>query len=116
MPWDAMSSQTSATGAFPDAEAPPLLFRSLLAVGDGFAWRPWPTRLVSRRAGAGLSAEQTLEHHAFPAKMDAARHLFLGGWILLKAGGCAMQGNENIVVVVIRGVLQEIGAAAQVEL
>ena len=76
-------------GGVPDAEAPPLLFRSLLSVGDSFTWRTWHTRLVSWRAGAGLGTEQTFEHHAFPAKMTQRATC---SWV---AGSCSGRGPRD---------------------
>ena len=98
-----------------DSKPAALLLGRLLSLCDGFSGRAGNRHVVAGRTGSVFGAQQTYERNAFPAEVNTPGDLFARVRILLQPRGNAVQGDEDITVLVPRAVMQEVGDGMQVE-
>ena len=99
-----------------DPESAALLFGSLFSLGNSLSGRAGEPHLVAGRARPGFGVQQTFESNAFPAQMDAPSDLLARGRIVLQSRRQAVQGDQNIPVLVAGPLMQEVSDRLQVEL
>ena len=85
-----------------DSKPAALLLRGPLALRDGFFCGARLPNLITRWSRARLGAQQVLQPHPLTAQLDATSHLLVGGRSPLKSGYRAMQGDQQVLILLTR--------------